>query len=60
MTALVYYFYHDDFPGVEFFAARRYIHVMEEVPEESLFGPTEFLACQMAVMKPIYVVDEDK
>ena len=40
VTAPVYYFYRCDFPLVEFFAVRRYIHVMEEVPEEILFVPT--------------------
>ena len=33
--------------------------MMEEVPEESLFGPTEFLACQRAVMQPIYGAEEE-
>ena len=40
VTAPVYYFFHGDFYGVEFFPTRHYIHVIEEDPEESLFGPS--------------------
>ena len=50
----VYYFFHGNFPDVEFFALRRYIHVIEEGPEESIFDPTEALACQRSVIQPIY------
>ena len=54
MKAPVYSFFHGDFPDVEFFASRIYIHVVEEGPEECLFDPAEVPACERAVMQPIH------
>ena len=54
VTAPVYSFFHGDFPVVEFFFTCCYMHITDEGPDESLFGTTEFLACKMAVMQPIY------
>ena len=50
----VYYFFHWDFPDVDFFASRRYVHGTEEVPEESLFDTTEVPAYKRAYMQPIH------
>ena len=37
----VYYFRHDDFPNVELYACRRYCHITEEGPAETLFDKDE-------------------
>ena len=42
--------FHGDFPDVEFFSSRCYIHVAEEDPEESMFDPTEAPSCVSSVM----------
>ena len=34
----VYHLSHGNLPDVDFFAAQHYIHVMEEGPEEIIFG----------------------
>ena len=41
MEVPVYSFFHGDFNYVDFFASQHYFHVVEEVPEECLFDPTE-------------------
>ena len=46
----VYYFFRGDFLDVEFFVFQRYIHVLEEGPEECLFDRTEVLDCNRAFM----------
>ena len=50
----VYYFFHRDFVDDKFFALRRYIHMVEEVPEECIFDHIEALACERAAMQPIH------
>ena len=46
----VYYFFHGYFVGVELLALWRYIHVVEEGPDEGLSGHTESPACKRDVM----------
>ena len=53
-AAPVYYLFHGDFPDVELFASHNYVHVTEEGPEESFFGPPKALACQRVAMQLIY------
>ena len=50
MEVPVYYFFRGDFLDVEFFVLQRYIHVLEEGPEECLFDRTEVLDCNRAFM----------
>ena len=59
MVASVYSFFRGDFPDVEFFASRRYVHVTKEGLKESLFDLTEAPAYQRAVMQPIYGIDAE-
>jgi hypothetical protein len=40
----VFIFSHGDFPDVEFYAARRYLHITEEGPEDGLFDQEEEVA----------------
>ena len=53
MEVPVYYLFHGDFPGVEFFTSRGYIHVVEGVPEDFLFDHTESQTCGRACMHSI-------
>ena len=55
----VYYFFHRDFVDDKFFALRRYIHMVEEVPEECIFDHIEALACERAAMKLIHDTEAD-
>ena len=56
----VYSLFLGKFIGAEFFTSRNYICVVEEVPEEFIFGLTESPACERAGMKLIngFVVRE--
>ena len=50
----VYYFFHGDFPDVEFFSLQHYIHVMEEITEECLFDHAEAPDCKRAAIQYVH------
>ena len=54
VEALVYYLFHGYSLDVELFVSRSYIHVVEYVPEECIFYPSESTACKRAVMQPTH------
>ena len=49
----MYDLFRGNLPGVEFSDSRIYVHLIEDGPEESLFGLPEKLACKKAAIKPI-------
>ena len=53
MSSPVDYFFHGEFPDIQLFASLCYVYVMEWVPKESLFDPTEAQAYDRAVIEPI-------
>ena len=50
----VYSFFRGNFIGVEFFASRNYIVVVEEGPEEFIFDLTESPTCERSGMKLLH------
>ena len=60
MEVPVNYFLHGYFIGVDFFASRLYIHVVEEGRKEFPFDYTELPACKRAAMQPIDGTESDK
>ena len=50
----VYSFFCGVFPGIELFASQSYVCVVDEIPEEFIFGHAEALASNRAVMLPIH------
>ena len=59
MAAPVYYFFNCDFRYVDLFYLWYYICVIEECPEDILFGPIEVPACERVVIKLMHGTEAD-
>ena len=60
MEVPVYYFFYGDFPDVNLFSSRNYIHVVAEVTGECLFDPAEVpsLNCVNVIILPVCSLED--